>query len=213
MANFDKSEQSDVIYVNGEKMSLKAFRKQQRKSVKSKRMTNGIRNLPQELKYIMREIEVIKSLCAYYDNGYRQWGTKCRDYVLKLPQISLYFGLFKMRSHELNDIAQDIKKISKKGEKAVYQYVQKFAWKLEDVKSAMDSLYKAVCNSGVLEYFANYEFINGNKKRLGLKTLMVRTSIAIDKLDNIIGQITEISEQGVNTFSYKLEMSKWGDVI
>lgn len=213
MANFDKFEQSDIIYVNGEKMSLKAFRKQQRKSVKSKRMTNGIRNLPQELKYIMREIKVIKSLGAYYDNGYRQWGTKCRDYVLKLPQISLYFALFKMRSHELNDIAQDIKKISKKGEKAVYQYVQKFAWKLEDVKSAMDSLYKAVRNSGVLEHFANYEFINGNKKRLGLKTLMVRTSIAIDKLDNIISQITEISEQGVNTFSYKLEMSKWGDVI
>lgn len=213
MSRYNSFEQTNVINVNGVDMTMKDFRKQIRQNRKTKQVNNGIKNVPQELQYLMKQVKVIKSLGAYYDNGYRQWGTKCRDYVLKLPEIELYFLLFRLRSRELMAIAQDINKISKKGEKAVFQYVEKFAYKLDDVKNAMECLYKAIRNSGVIDHFANYEFINGKHKRLGLKILMVRTSIAIDHLDEIIKCVTNISEQGVNAFSYKLEMSKWNDVI
>lgn len=215
MANFNSMEQSQVIVVNGVTMTLKEYRKQTRKATntkKAKRELSAIKMLPNEINYLLKQVKVIKSLGAYYDNGYRQWGTKCRDFVLKHKDMEIPFLNFRLRSRELLAIANDIEKIAKGNEKAVYQYVQKFAWKLEDVQKAMEELYKGVRKSGVLEHFAEYEFVNGTQRRLGLKILMVRSSKAIDDLYAIIGKLTDISVNGVHTFSYKTEISKWGDV-
>lgn len=215
MANFNSMEQTQLINVNGVVMTLKEYRKKTRKATnakKAKREQSAIKMLPTEINYLMKQVKVIKSLGAYYDNGYRQWGTKCRDFVLKHKDMEIPFLNVRMRSKELFEIANDIEKIAKGNEKAVYQYVQKFAWKLEDVQRAMEELYKGVRKSGVMEHFAEYEFINGTQRRLGLKILMVRSSKAIDDLYSIIGKLTDISINGVSAFEYRTEISKWGDV-
>ena len=213
--SFNSMEQSQMINVNGVMMTLKEYRAKTRKvakAKKAKREMSAIKLLPNEINYLMKQVKVIKSLGAYYDNGYKQWGTKCRDYVLNHKDMEIPFLNVRMRSRELFDIAKDIEKISKKGEKAVYQYVQKFAWKLEDVQKAMELLCKGVRKSGVMEHFKDYEFINGTQRRLGLHILVVRSSKAIDDLYQIIYKLSDISVNGVDTFSYKTEISKWGDV-
>ena len=215
MANFNSMEQSQMINVNGVMMTLKEFRTKSRNTQKAKKQAkemSAIKLLPTEINYLMKQVKVIKTLGAYYDNGYKQWGTKCRDYVINHNDMEIPFLNVRMRSRELMEIAKDIEKISKKGEKAVYQYVQKFAWKLEDVQKAMEQLCKGVRKSGVMEHLKDYEFINGTKRRLGLHILVVRSSKAIDDLYQIIYKLSDISVNGVDTFSYKTEISKWGDV-
>lgn len=213
MNYFRADEQGNTIIVNGVTMSIREFNKKKRQKKHAKRTENIIKSLPQELKQIMKQVHVINSLSAYYDNAQRQWGKQCADMVLHLPSIEFAFHIFKVTNIELNNIINDIDTIAKNKEKAVYQYIQKMAWKLYDIKVSMERLYKAVKDSHVMEFFADKEFINSNKKRLGLKVLMIRTSIAIDQLDDIIKRISDISTRGVDAFSYKLEMSKWGDVI
>lgn len=214
MANFNSMEQSNIVVVNGVTMTLKEWRKKTRKTkqVKKSKELSAIRLLPQEINFLMKEVKVIKSLGAYYDNGYKQWGRKCKDYVLNHRDMEIPFLQFRMRSKELFELSNEIEKLSKKNEKSVFQYIQKFAWKLEDCQKAMEELYKGVRKSGVIDHFANYEFINGTQRRLGLKILMIRSSKAIDALYSIIGQITDISHNGVGAFEYKTEISKWGDV-
>jgi hypothetical protein len=208
-------EQSQMINVNGVMMTLKDFKRQKnkaQKAKKAKREMSVIRLLPKEINFLMKNVKVIKSLGAYYDNGKRQWGKICNDNVIKHKFIETNFLSFRLRSRELMSIAQDIEKISKGNEKAVFQYVQKFAWKLEDVQNTMEQLCKSVQKSRVCEDFKDYEFINGTQRRLGLKILMERSKKALNELYRIIGQLNDISVNGVDAFSYKLENSKFNDV-
>lgn len=218
MATWNSFEQSNTIVVNGISMSMIEYRKQMKaKTAKPKRRVKKqlteIQLLPNELTYLMKQVRVIKSLGAYYTNGYRQWGTKCRDYVLNLEETNIHFVRFQLRSEELMKIMQDIKKLAKLKEKAIYQYVEKFVYKLDDIKEQMELLYKGVRASNVMEQFKDYEFINGTQRRLGLKILMVRTAKAIDELDVIIHKLTDITTKGVDAFNYRTEISKWGDTI
>lgn len=213
--NFNSSEQSQVIVVNGVAMSLREYRKKTRKAQKAKKVAkeiSAIKLLPSEIKYLMKNVQVIKSLGAYYDNGYKQWGTKCRDFVLKHKDMEIPFLNIRMRSRELFAIAQDIERIAKEGDKAVFQYIEKFAWKLQDIQVAMEELCKGANKSQVMEHFAEYEFINGTKRRLGLRVLVKRSSKAIDELYQIIYKLSEISIKGVDAFQYRTEISKWGDI-
>jgi hypothetical protein len=189
MANFNSSEQSQIVIVNGVKMTMREYKKQSRKAQKAKKQAkeiSAIRLLPQEINYLMKQVKVIKSLGAYYDNGYKQWGVKCRDFVIKHQDIEKHFLNFYMRSKELFALSNEIEKISKANDKAVFQYVQKFTWKLQDLQLIMENLCKGVSKSGVMEHFKDYEFINGQNRRLGLKVLIKRSSKAIDELYQII---------------------------
>lgn len=218
MATWNSFEQSNTIVVNGISMSMTEYRKQMKaKTAKPKRRVKKqlteIQLLPNELTYLMKQVRVIKSLGAYYTNGYRQWGTKCRDYVLNLEETNIHFVRFQLRSEELMKIMQDIKKLAKLKEKAIYQYVEKFAYKLDDIKEQMQALCNGVKQSRVIEQFKDYEFINGQGRRLGLKILMIRTSKAIDEIDVIINRLSDITTKGVDAFNYRTEISKWGDTI
>ena len=77
----------------------------------------------------------------------------------------------------------------------------------------MQALYNGVKKSRVIEQFKDYEFINGQGRRLGLKILMIRTSKAIDEIDVIINRLSDITTKGVDAFEYRNEISKWGDTI
>lgn len=214
---WNKIEQASTITINGVTMSMTDYHKmigqKNRKKRKTKKQPNEIQLLPTEITYLMKQVRVIKSLGAYYDNGYKQWGAKCRDFVIQLPEIKMPFILFNNRSRELMDIMQSIKTLSNKKEKSVYQYIEKFAYKLYDVKEQMQELYNSVRKSGVIDHFKDYEFINGQNRRLGLKILMIRTAKAIDELDVIIHKLTDITTKGVDAFNYRTEISKWGDTI
>lgn len=215
--SWNNLEQASTITINGVTMSMADYRKmvrsKQAKKRKVKKQLTEIQLLPNEITYLMKQVRVIKSLGAYYQNGYRQWGTKCRDFVIQLPETKTAFVLFYNRSTELMEIMQSIKALSKKKEKSVYQYVEKFAYKLDDIKEQMQELYNGVRKSGVIDHFKDYEFINGQGRRLGLKVLMIRTSKAIDELDVIINRLSDITTKGVDAFGYRNEISKWGDTI
>lgn len=214
--SWNNIEQSSTITINGVTMTMADYRKMVRQNTKKrqvKKQLTEIQLLPNEITYLMKQVRVIKSLGAYYHNGYKQWGTKCRDYVIQSQEIKKPFTIFYSKSDELMEVMKSIKELSKKKEKSVYQYVEKFAYKLDDIKEQMQELYNGVRKSGVIDHFKDYEFINGQGRRLGLKVLMIRTSKAIDELDVIINRLSNITTKGVDVFGYRNEISKWGDTI
>jgi hypothetical protein len=189
----------EMIILNGEKMPLKEYRKiMKAKNPKptkknTKKTYTEITILPSDIHYMMNQVKLIKSLSAYYDNGYRQWGTIAKR-ILNLKEIRTPFVSFRMKVREIDRMIVNINEISKKNSKDVYDFVRRFSYLLEDVSDCINELSNAVSKSGVISLHEKHECISGNGKRLGLKTLISRTFSATQELKKVIERCQSIAD-------------------
>lgn len=203
MNSIDSFYQSQTIIVNGKKMDLKEYRKSLKKANKkrkSKKYTS-ITILPSEIKVMMRNVRVLKSLVAYHEHGYRQWGT-IANMLMGLREIKQPFNNVVINTKQAIRLIEKINKIAKENDKDTFQYIKKLSWKLDDVKTELDSLVRGITSSGVIHQFGNHECINGTGKRLGLQILTQRGYKAVDELSVICAKLDNIEEKGVDIFEY-----------
>lgn len=218
-------EATTYIVIGGKKMTMQEYRKYKRekdkeiqsklskkkqreinkakKEAKKKRETE-ITILPGIIKNIVKNAGPIKSLAAYYDNAYRQWGT-IANLILKLPEVDEPFRLFRVDAYQIVDAIKEISDVAKGNEKAVFHYVQKLSWKLDNAKSKMKLLYNGVVSSGVLDEFKDRECINGEGRRLGLRILMTRTFKSLDNIESAIAALNKIAKDGLSAFEYRTD--------
>ena len=198
-----KKEQDAIIQ---SKLTKKKQREIQRakREAKKKRETE-ITILPEIIKGIVKSAGPIKSLCSYYDNAYRMWGTIANT-ILKQPEIEAPFILFRSDAYELNRLISEISDIAKGNEKAVFAYIQKLSWTLDNARNKMKSLYSGVIASGVLEQFKNKECINGEGRRLGLNILMTRTFKSMDAMEKAIAELGRIAHNGLSPEEYRTDV-------
>ena len=119
-------ETNQYIEVNGVKMLAKAYKKQKRAELgitpkKRKKVVTDIQLIDSDVKAMLRNVRLIKSLSAYYDNAYRQWGRIAKD-IISYEPINMPFSSYRIKVKEMNKTLKDIEKISSKNEKAVFQY-------------------------------------------------------------------------------------------
>lgn len=189
----------DFIIVNGEKMTMKEFRKRvkeknpQPKKKKVAKTYTEITILPSDIHQMMNQVKLIRSLSAYYDNGYRQWGTIAKR-ILNLKEIRTPFVHFRIKVREIDRMIADINNLSKKNSKDVYDFVRRFSYLLEDVTDCINELSNAVSKSGIISVHEKHECISGNGKRLGLKVLISRTYSATQDLKRIIKRLQDIAD-------------------
>lgn len=202
--------QTDVIYVNGVKMTQKEFKAMiaaKKKAAAPKRKKKApkteIQEMPSWIKTMIRNAGPIKSLAAYYDNAYKQWGNIAKT-ILQLPEIRSSFTVFRANAREMETLLNEITTLGKHNEKSIYAYIERLSWKLDDIKTNMDKLYGDVRNSGVIQQFSDKECINGVGKRLGLSILMDRTYVSINKLSKIIKELEQLVSQGNDIMKYNI---------
>lgn len=211
--NQEKSASMITIVIDGKptRMTYDAYKKW--KSAKTRAKNCGkkksirvqqteIKLLPNHITRLIKGIKVMKSLSAYYDNGYRQWGTIARE-IINTPMISAPFIHFRTISYEIANLQNQIKEIAKHNEKDVFQFVEKLSYKMDDARHWMDELVKGVNDSRVCEFFADKECINGEGRRLGLRTLMMRTLFSLNDIDNVFKELNVISHNGLDALDYE----------
>ena len=155
---------------------------------------------------MLKPLTTLKSFSSYYDHAYRMWGNIARD-ILNLKEIRPHFVFYRVKVRELEALLDDIQKMAKRNERAAYQYVEKMAWKLDDIKTDINNIAKGVNSSGVIQQFKNHECINGTGRRLGLETLMNRTIKAISEIEDVIGTLQKIADDGVDVMNEGAHMS------
>lgn len=228
MASINSFETTTYLVINGKKMTTeeyKKYKKEQNKLIQSKlskkkqaeikkakkekrkKRETEITILPATIKAIVRNAGPIKSLSAYYDNAYSQWGTIAKT-ILGLPEIERPFVLFRSDAHDIVSTIKEISEVAKGNEKAVFAYIQKLSWKLDNTKTKMKMLYSGVVNSGVLDQFADKECINGEGKRLGLRILMARTFTGIENIEEAVKALSRIAKGGLDEFEYNTDSPK-----
>ena len=212
--------ESEYIIINGVKMTMKeykAYRKEKeaaktkkakKKAVKTPSDINvkEISGVALQIEKMLKPLTTLKSFSAYYDHAYRQWGTIARD-ILNLREIRPHFVFYRVKVRELEALLDDIQKMAKRNERAAYQYVEKMAWKLDDIKTDINNISKGVNTSGVIQQHINHECINGTGRRLGLQTLMNRTFKAISEIEDVVGTLKKIADEGVDVMNEGAHMS------
>lgn len=201
-------EQVQSIVINGVKMTVKAYNKIKsqknagKKKAKKRQTTTDIKELVESIKKIIREAAPIKSLAAYYDNGYRQWGKIVEEFVFNNRYIKKPFASFRITARELYNIINELDKLSKKNDSCIFEYIDMLRYKMMDIDDEMIKLNKAITESGICEICQNEKFINEKGRRLGLRTLLINANISVYKLKESIEKIQQLSKTVEDNIEY-----------
>ena len=183
-------------------MQYKNMLRAEKAKAAKKAQINEIKLLPADIKALMKNVKVLKSITAYYHHGYRQWGRIAKG-IITAPQIASPFLNVVLRTKDVNDKIAEIETIGKKGEKAVFQYVEKLQYLLDDLQKHLDSLLYGISKSGVLSSaIQQHECISGEGRRLGLRILVQRGDKAISEIGRIIAKLEEITRKGIDPMHY-----------
>jgi hypothetical protein len=171
------------------------------KKKKAKKEENFIES---EIKRIMQPITTLKSLSAYYDNAYRQWG-KIGNEILENRHVRPHFVHYRVNVSELERLIDSITQY--KNERAVFQYIEKLIWKIEDIKELIVNIMEGAKKSGYLQAYKNHEAINGKGRRLGLQTLANKSLKTIGQMEDAIEKLKKIVNDGIDPFEYETHIS------
>jgi hypothetical protein len=171
------------------------------KKKKAKKEENFIES---EIKRIMQPITTLKSLSAYYDHAYRQWG-KIGNEILENRHVRPHFVHYRVNVSELERLIDSITQY--KNERAVFQYIEKLIWKIEDIKELIVNIMEGAKKSGYLQAYKNHEAINGKGRRLGLQTLANKSLKTIGQMEDAIEKLKKIVNDGIDPFEYETHIS------
>ena len=206
----------DTIIINGVKMTMKEYKdyrkakeaeKNPKKIVKrNKTVVKEISAVALQIESMLKQMSVLKSVQVYRNHAYRSWGTIANE-ILSYYGIRRPMAEYCVRFGELNTLLAEIQKMAKRNEKAAYQYVDKMAWKLDDMKTNITDMMKAVEESEVCKRFKNHEAINGKGRQLGLGTIIDKCLNTIGQVESTIEELKKIADNGTDPFHYGEHMS------
>ena len=153
-----------MVVVNGVSMSLSAYKKQLRASGKIqpkkrvKKQPTDIQLSSKDIVTLVNGVRLLKSFKAYRDNGYRQWGCKCRE-ILNMRGIKEPFLQLTCKYWEIRELVNKIEEIGCKcNEKAVFDYMEKLGYKLDDMITILLNLSKAISEHQICYRFKDEKF-------------------------------------------------------
>lgn len=201
MNYYDKMESENAtIVVEGIKYTMKEWKKIKAKKAKEEAIVERNKKieplLPQFCKDMVGEFSLAKSLVAYYNNGYRQWGNVVKE-ILAMPNVEHNFVLLKKHYSEALKALNAIK--NARSNTRNYSAMLDTLWyRLDDCRTDVDNLSNAIVDSNVLTnpFYANKECIFGEGRRLGLRTLISRTMLALNDMHVAISMIRIASDCG-----------------
>lgn len=190
MATNDKDSK---VLVNGVEMSVKEYKAMMREKLgiktepkkNTKKAITEIQLLSEDITNMYNKLKLMKSLTAYYDNAYRQWGTIANT-ILENRKIQPYFVKYRCKIREINETLSSLETSSKRNSKMVFHYMEKLSYQLDDIRDIINNLCFGISKSGVMERYKDHECINGCDRRLGLKIIMGRSWGAIKDLNKLI---------------------------
>jgi hypothetical protein len=188
-----------------ERKGKKRFLKAEKKPKKEEKVKE-IDAIALEIESMLKQMGTLKSVQVYRTHAYRSWGTIANE-ILSYHGIRKPMTAYCVKFGELYELLTEIQKMAKNNEKAAYQYVEKMAWKLDDMKLNITDMMKAVNESEVCIRFKNHEAINGKGRQLGLGTIVTKCYKTIGQIESTINDLKRIADNGTDPFHYRDHMS------
>lgn len=212
--DFDRMmvENTMVVY-NGEIMTKKRrdalIRAEKRKQGIRERNAKIIPILSQRVETLKKGFKLAKSLVAYYRNGYKQWGTIHTEIVTN-PYLESPFIQFIAANNDAEKVFKAIQLIAKKNDKDIYGYIEKFAYKVDDMMSGINAISDGAINAEIFSnpYYVGKEVVYGNGRRLGLKELVSRTCSNLAIMQKAMQEMLAMVNDGTDVMEYNPNTKK-----
>lgn len=215
MAQMSRNE-STITIINSEgkavTMSLKEFKAQNKPKTTAKERkareaakANSVTDIECQILKIERSCRYLDSIKAWADNGYQQWGT-IHTTIRNLEPIRRPLGL--VCSHYngyCKPYMQQIKAMSRRNDKDLFQYLNWLCNHFEVVKTNLDILMSNISESNVLSAYRKEKCINEQGRRLGLRILVQRSTRAMGDIDGALSTIRDLICKGVDPNEYNLK--------
>lgn len=145
-----------------------------------------------EIENTRKSVRNLKSICAFVDNGPRQWSRDYRMLMETFPEVERAFGLYHNRYNKIMKIVDELSNILKKSKinKSFFGVAENFGIEmqklLDDIEVLTDAVSKSRCMD--LPSFSGKEIIESSAdgRRPGLKHILRNsTSTKIKTRDNL----------------------------
>ena len=208
-----------LVIVNGVTMTLADYRKKLKengriKVVKRKKVKTEVQQQVVDIKKMIKSVKLMESLKAYYRNGYRQWGAVHKN-IVSLNGIRKPFSMFIVKYYEIKRLVSEIERIGLRSDKAVYQYMEKLSYLVDDMVHIINDLANGISKNNICQRYENEKCIYEVGRRLGLKELLSRVFSATCDLQKIAQTASGYAMKGNDPFeftqqTYKTLTKCWG---
>lgn len=198
---------SQIVVYNGEKMTYAQMVALKRKETRLKgikdRNAKIIPLLAPRILASAKSFKLAKSIDAYYHNGYKQWGTIIKG-IIEHPMLSKHFISFVQAYRNSQKCLLTINKVAKKNDRDIFGYIEKLAYHIDDMTTHINNLANAIIEANILNdpQYIGKEVIFGEGRRLGLKTLVQRTTEGMLIAQKIYQELIAIVHNDIDIMSY-----------
>lgn len=224
IAELDKTQ---YITVNGVTMTIAEFKKSKRpaKSTKKRVRRTGetaivgtdhkeVSVLAAEVEKLIKTAAPFKSLSVFYGHAYRSYGVVSEE-IMK-PYRKEYVA-YQSKYREVERIINIMHECGKRKENEIYDFAIQLAWKLDDMKIALNKLIEKVRDNRevTIRLFKGQPVYEGRMlggktpRELGFKHQLfsqspVKIFKTMEKLEECIETIKKWGETGRNPFDYRV---------
>jgi len=148
------------------------------------------------VEYITKQLKYIDSLIAFRENAKRQWGT-IADTLLDTKGVRLGFRKIINENRKLNDYLSELKRLRNRN--AIASCIEDITYTLDNIRIYIAELSDLVTKSDIFSrpIFADAKILNENGKRLGLKTLIQRSTSSLKEIEKSVNKIIILNENNV----------------
>lgn len=171
---------------------------------------NSVTDVEAQIIKIERNCKYLDSIKAWADNGYQQWGTihttisGLTPIRKPLGQVTAHYAAY------CKPYMQQIKAMSRKDDKDLFQILNWLCNHFEVVKTNLDTLMSNISTSNVLSAYRHEKCINEQGRRLGLRILVQRSTTAMGDIEGALNTIRELICKGVDVNEYNLKGRRVG---
>ena len=207
--------EENVIYIDGKAMTISEWKKLKKKNEATKkkkaRNISALRLLGERVAQINSSFKLAKNYKAYFRNGYRQWGVIARD-IIHDEHIEPHFTSFIGAYNRAMDAAKKIEKLSKKSDKDIFGYIEKLAYAMDDMLTAINKIADGCVEAQIYvnPRFENEECVYGSNdgKRLGIKQLNARIGESLTTTTKSIKELLSMVNDGIDPMEYDADTKK-----
>lgn len=213
---FENERANMLIKIGNKTITYAEYIKQKRantrlkkKNKRRRKVVSDLQILSSEIDKMVKSVKIIKSLAAYYDNSYKQWGVIAKE-ITNNAFYSKHFVHFRVLVREISNNLTEISALAKERTNDVYQFVEKLFYQIDELKETLILLRNGINESRICEFYNGKEAIEGSKdgKRLGLITLLIRSLKAIDQMEDISKHLEDVSANGADVSTYGLNAKR-----
>ena len=225
MATTTQFEKSQYIIVNGNKVLLKDFLAAKRAAKKVKKVKNKcivknetqhkeITELQKDVEDLVKKVTPFKSLQVFYEHSYRSYGN-VSEQLFKI--IGREFTKFRSKYRDVEKILDTINDCAKKKETCAYDMLNQLAWKVDDMKLALNDLVNKVkeTHPTIKHLYGNLPIYNGRMlggntpRELGFKhQIFCKSPLQVSKvmadLESAVKTLQTWAANGQDPLTYKI---------